>query len=249
LLDFLHKTLDNTYEVYFQPYLNGDNPDIIILREGSGAMIIEVKDWDLGSYRLSPNGNWELKNVTGPLGGHQVVKSPLAQVLAYKQNLYNLHIENLLERKIKNPKHWGIVSCAVYFHKANKQDIDAFLKGDNKDEKHLKHLSYFDVLGHDSLTVDNFQKVLSKRWMNKKSYFFDEALCESFRRYLKPPLHSIEQGIPIRYNTDQMKVIESFAGRQQKVKGVAGSGKTFALAKRAVNAHKRHGGRVLRTCS
>lgn len=41
LLHFLNSALDDTYEVYFQPFLNGDNPDIIILRENSGVMIIE----------------------------------------------------------------------------------------------------------------------------------------------------------------------------------------------------------------
>jgi len=60
-LDFLDKALNDTYEVYFQPFLNGDNPDIIIMRENSGVMIIEVKDWDLDSYELNEKRNWVLK--------------------------------------------------------------------------------------------------------------------------------------------------------------------------------------------
>lgn len=32
LLNFLNDNLDDSYEVYFQPFLNGDLPDIIILR-------------------------------------------------------------------------------------------------------------------------------------------------------------------------------------------------------------------------
>ena len=40
-----------TFEIFFQPSLNGDKPDIAILEENFGLMIIEVKDWDLRSYR------------------------------------------------------------------------------------------------------------------------------------------------------------------------------------------------------
>lgn len=246
LLHFLNEILDDTYEVYFQPYLNGDNPDIIVIRENSGVMIIEVKDWDLESYELSPNRNWQLKNVNNPSGKKQIVKSPIQQVFEYKENLYNLHIESLLEKRIKNPKYLSIVTCAVYFHNASKNQIDKFLTDGNEDkENYLKFLSHFEILGFDSLTKDNFQKIISRRWLDKKSFLFDDELYKSFKRYLKPPTHSIEQGKTITYTDEQQRIIESKASSQQKVKGVAGSGKTYALAKRAVNAHKRHNDEVL----
>lgn len=246
LLHFLNSALDDTYEVYFQPYLNGDNPDIIILRENSGVMIIEVKDWDLESYQLSPNRHWQLKNVNNPIGKKQIVKSPIQQVFEYKENLYNLHIDTLLEKRIKNPKFLSIVTCAVYFHNASKNQIDNFQTEGNQDkESYLKFLSHFEILGFDSLTKDNFQKIISKRRLDKKSFLFDEELYKSFKRYLKPPTHSIEQGKAINYTDEQQRIIESKAGSQQKIKGVAGSGKTLALAKRAVNAHLRHKSEVL----
>ena len=245
-LYFLNSFLDDTYEVYFQPLLNGDNPDIIILRENSGVMIVEVKDWDLKSYQLSPNRHWQLKNIDNKFGDKQVVKSPIQQVFEYKVNLYNLHIETLLEKRIKNPKFLNIVTCAVYFHKASKKEIDYFLTDGNEDnESYLKFLSHFELLGYDSLINDNFKKIISKRWLDRKSYLFDEELYKSFKRYLKPPTHSIEQGKVITYTDEQIRIIESKAGSQQKIKGVAGSGKTLALAKRAVNAHLRHKGEVL----
>jgi hypothetical protein len=246
LLHFLNSTLDDTYEVYFQPYLNGDNPDIIILRENSGVMIIEVKDWDLDSYQLSPNRHWQLKNIDNKFGKKQIVKSPIQQVFEYKENLYNLHIDTLLEKRIKNPKFLSIVTCAVYFHNASKNQIDKFLTDGNQDkESYLKFLSHFEILGFDSLSKDNFQKIISKRWLERKSYLFDEELYKSFKRYLKPPTHTIEQGKAITYTDEQQRIIESKAGSQQKIKGVAGSGKTLALSKRAVNAHLRHKSEVL----
>ncbi len=49
LLAFLNNTLDDSFEVYFNPFLNGDRPDVLIMRKGYGVMIIEVKDWNLNS--------------------------------------------------------------------------------------------------------------------------------------------------------------------------------------------------------
>jgi hypothetical protein len=246
LLHFLSSTLDDTYEVFFQPYLNGDNPDIIILRENSGVMIVEVKDWDLDSYELSPNRNWQLKNINNKFGERQTVKSPIQQVFEYKENLYNLHIDTLLEKRIKNPKFLSIVTCAIYFHNASKNQIDKFLSDGNEDkESYIKFLTHFEFLGFDSLNQDYFKKIISKRWLDKKSFLFNEELYKSFKRYLKPPNHTIEQGKNIIYTDEQQRIIESKAGSQQKIKGVAGSGKTLALAKRAVNAHLRHKGEIL----
>lgn len=246
LLHFLSSAIDDTFEVYFQPYLNGDNPDIIILRENSGVMIIEVKDWDLDCYELSENRNWLLKNINNKFGNRQIVKSPIQQVFEYKENLYNLHIETLLEKRVRNPKFLSIVTCAVYFHNASKSQIDSFLTKDHEDkDSYIKFLSHFEILGFDSLTKDNFQKIISKHWLDKKSYLFDVDLYKSFKRFLKPPSHSIDQGKSIIYTDEQERIIDSIVGRQQKVKGVAGSGKTLALAKRAVNAHLRHKGEVL----
>ena len=69
LLNFLVENLDNTYEIFFQPYLNGDNPDIAIMRKGSGVLFIEVKDWDLNHYYIDEKTKWHLtKDDTPKIG-------------------------------------------------------------------------------------------------------------------------------------------------------------------------------------
>src|SRR4051812_39271633 len=60
LLTAFQRHLDDTFEVYFQPYLNGDNPDIVVVRRGHGVLIVEVKDWRLASYRIDNNRLWTL---------------------------------------------------------------------------------------------------------------------------------------------------------------------------------------------
>ena len=62
LLRFLERTLDDSFEVYFNPFLNGDRPDVVIMRRGGGVMIIEVKDWDLDLYTVDERRHWHLKH-------------------------------------------------------------------------------------------------------------------------------------------------------------------------------------------
>ena len=122
LLLFLEKMLDDSFEVYFNPYMNGDRPDILIMRKGYGVMIMEVKDWNLDLYELSDKKHWILKQ------NNSILKSPIQQALKYKDNLFELHIESLLEKKIKDIRKFNIVSCAVYFHNANENQINRLLK-------------------------------------------------------------------------------------------------------------------------
>ncbi len=233
LLNFLNNNLSDDYEIFFQPLLNGDNPDIVLLRKNSGAMIIEVKDWHLDHYRLDPYKNWELK-----IDGTKL-KSPISQVINYKNNLYELHIDTLLEKNIKNPKIFTVVTCAVFFHNANVKELEYFLKnGFQNDSKYLKFLSYIELLERDSLNEKNLKSILHSRFLDRDSKFFDDTLYSSFKRYLMPPFHYENEGIAINYMDKQKDLIDSKDG-VFKLKGIAGSGKTFVLAKRAVNAHIR----------
>lgn len=236
LIDFLVNNLDDSYEIYFQPFLNGDRPDIVLMRKNSGVMIIEVKDWHLKNYRLNQKKQWEVtKNGNDWYG----IKSPIDQALAYKQNLYDLHIENLLEKNIREPKHWAIVTCAVYFHCETEEKINHFLTANfSQDNGYLNFSLHQVILGYDSLTKQNFNKILYKNYLTRTSRYFDDQLYKSFKRHLQPPYHTKEEGKELSYTPEQQKLIKSKIG-SQKVKGAAGSGKTCVLAKRAVNALKR----------
>ena len=98
LLTFLDRVLDETYEVYFNPYLNGDRPDVLVMRRGNGVIVFEVKDWNLNNFSIDERKKWRY------IPNNSVVKSPLDQVLKYKDNLFNLHVDTLLAEKINNIK-------------------------------------------------------------------------------------------------------------------------------------------------
>jgi len=246
LLNFLLANLDDTYEIYFQPFLNGDNPDFAIMRKESGVLLIEVKDWNLQHYYVDEKTKWRL------VKDDVFIKSPLNQVESYKENLFKLHIEELFLKNVKNKNHWAIVNCAVYFHNATEQQLTNFLLSnfqidtkENNYSYYRKFVSYFGLLGNNSLNKSRFDALLSKFWLNRRSNYFDKILYDSFYRYLKAPVHQIEEGVNISYTKEQQELIRSEVRPRRKIKGVAGSGKTLVLAKRAVNAHIRTGGKVL----
>lgn len=232
LLQFLRKSLDDTYEIFFQPFINGDNPDIAILRKGSGLLIIEVKDWNLDHYFYNNYTSFGLKK------DNTLVLSPFKQAEKYKDNLFNLHSLELFEKKIANKKNMAVIQCAVYFHNANYKEIIDFcgLKSE---------FNYMGIMGKDSLNEPSFKRLLTKTWLNRESSFFGEDLYYNIKRYLKPPLHKKEEGINIIYTREQEKLLVSEIRPRRKIKGVAGSGKTLVLAKRAVNAYIRTGEIVL----
>lgn len=244
LLNFLDRFLDDSFEVYFNPFLNGDRPDVIIMRKGYGVMVIEVKDWNLENFHLNDKRKW----VYTP--NSSVVKSPIDQVLKYKNNLFDLHVPDLLQFKIRDYRNFNIVSCVVYFHCASKSYIDNMLiapfKDDNKYQTFLKY--NIDLLGYDSLNKNDFYSLLKRRYLIAEcsSKFFTEKLYDNFKRLLSPPLHLRSQGVPYSYSDKQKEIIygkyengKFKVQLEQRIRGVFGSGKTTVLAARAVQAYKR----------
>ncbi len=218
------KDLSDDYEVYFQPFINGHNPDIIVVRKNYGALIIEVKDWRLEDYKIDEEDNWVLHKK------EVLIKSPVKQVEAYKNDLYNLSIPSLLGKKIKDKGYYGIVQTAVYFH------------NENSIKKHGVITDKFcPVYGKNNFTIQKLEKHSLRKHQNK---LFNDELYKEFQRVLKPSFHTLEQAQSVNLSKKQKQLVKS-GDKQQKIRGVAGSGKTLVLAQRAVNSHIRHDGKVL----
>ncbi len=237
LLEFLADVLDDSFEVYFNPFLNGDRPDVVILRKGGGVLIIEVKDWHLDHYRIDAQRRWRTRHLP------EYVRSPLEQVLHYKKNLYELHIEGLLEKKIRNFRYNSLVQCAVYFHCETRDRLQALLvKPFAQDTAFQKQLRYhLHLIGKDDLTPACFTGLLRQTNLifdSGGSRYFTDDLYESFRRHLYPIGATLKKKAYLTYTKEQQKFIHSQPG-QVLVKGVAGSGKTTVLAARAVSAYQR----------
>lgn len=236
LLNYLADNLSDEIEIYYEPFLNGDRPDIVLMQQHCGVTIVEVKDWDLNSYYLDNVGNWYLQNEK-----HMLKKSPFKQVFQYKDNMFNLHINGLLEKKILNKKFYGRINAFVYFHNASQPQIKQFyesLIANNNPYQTNKLLKQRDFY---TKTKETIQSIILPK---KNETLFPDSIYKEFHRYLQPPFHTAEQGKDIHYTKKQQELSIS-KSLHQKIKGVAGSGKTLILAKRAVNAYKRNNENVL----
>ena len=261
LLEYLSVHLKDDYEVYFQPYFNGLRPDVVIIKKGWGVIIIEVKDWNLAAYTVDESNKWKLRRNNTPL------MSPHQQVFSYKKSLFDLHVQELAQARARNYHVFNIIKPFVYFHGASKHEIDDIfaaaeyaistgrdsLNEERASEKisfneYEKRRDYLErKKGHiyRDRGITLHQKSLSKvRDALSSSKVFTTEMYMNFKRHLQPPLHTKDQGKLIKYGRKQERLTESAPGFS-KIKGVAGSGKTTVLAKRAVNAHFRHGHRVL----
>jgi hypothetical protein len=221
--------LSDEYEIYFQPYINGYNPDIVTIRKNYGVLIIEVKDWNLAHYSIEQNDKWYY------IGKKKInIKSPIKQVKAYKNDLYNLSIPSMLNKKIKDKKSYGIVQTAVYFHNETSKSLQY---------NNIQFDEYCPIFGNDNFTINNIlqHKQIIRKFKN--NLFTDDIYFE-FQRILKPSFHTIEQAQFVKLDSQQQK-LSVYRNKHQKIRGVAGSGKTLVLAQRAVNAHIRHKNEVL----
>lgn len=241
LLRFLVDNYDDQYEVYFQPFLNGDMPDIVLMRRGGGVMIFEVKDWDLTNYKIDEQGKWHV------VANHATnYENPFNQVMRYKENLYNLHVDELASLRLKDYKYWFVVNCAVYFHCHTEADAKARTQGSDPTDKYKRWLEKnITILGKDSLKKEKLAPILWEKRISGRSYYFTDALYENFHRIFQPSIHTLEMGEEIHLDNIQAELATSVAGQRKRIKGVAGSGKTLVLAHRAVDAVKKKHEKVL----
>lgn len=266
LINHLKEHLDETYEVFFNPYLDGDRPDLIILKEHGSAFIIEVKDWDLKNYKVKESNKWEVFD-----GSKSSSKaSPQSQAFRYKKNLYDLHLPVVGLARLTNPNLFNLVHCFVYFHNSNKSMIESlYLPAEEKQkedrsklnldfkenkidfdsyEKAGKHLDRKKLnLQRDknmSFGSDKLDHLLKKIKQNPEHELFDENVYRDFKRRLNPPEHTLKQGVPIKFDNKQLLLTKSESVKK-KIKGVAGCGKTSILSQRAINAYQRHNSTVL----
>jgi hypothetical protein len=266
LIIYLKDKLDDTYEVFFNPYLDGDRPDIIILKEHCSAFIIEVKDWNLRNYRVTENNKWDFFD--GSKSSRKA--SPHSQVFRYKKNLYDLHLPVVGLARLTNQNFYNLVHCFVYFHNADKSAIDSlyFPAEEKKKEEQSKLDQSFKTnkTGFDSYEKtrnyldrqrrnlqrdkgisfgnDRLDLLVKKIKQNSKHILFDENVYRDFKRRLSPCDHTLNQGIPIDFDEKQLSLTKSKNGKE-KIKGVAGCGKTSILSQRAINAYQRHNSTVL----
>ncbi|QIX62721.1 ATP-binding domain-containing protein [Hymenobacter sp. BT18] len=225
--------------IFAQPYFNGTRPDVVILNPSIGMMIFEVKDWELSNYAWC-EGNFCVDTAHG----YQRIKSPIKQVRHYREKLISQLVPAIgeqidREQDKENQPSFGLIKTAVYFHKSTTATAQSLFgpkkrKGQTDQQFVSEKVNYFKyepVFGFDSLRAGLLEDIVPDVY-RKGSYFWQPKWNEEILFWMRPPHHSIEQGTPLSLRGNQFKVAEPRSGHH-RVRGVAGSGKTQALAYRA----------------
>lgn len=253
LIKKLSEELGDDYKVYYQPFLDGDRPDVIVLKKNLGILIIEVKDWNLGNYNIrieqNKRNNYKKKLVFRLKKNNAVVGNPFEQVNRYKSDFYGPYIEGLFMDLTRDSSIYrNLVRTAVYFH--NEKDIS--IKRFDEFAKNIDNVKYTKTWGKDSNIIEDIEYLFSynfykNRKVEKTENF--EKLAKlynnEFERLLQPAFHEIDKGEYVKFIKKQEALAKSKENEQKKIKGVAGSGKTLLLAHRAVSAAKRTDNTVL----
>lgn len=234
LAKYFDTYLPEVWEVYVQPYLNGDRPDIVLLNPYIGMMVYEVKDWNLNLYKSEKNQSLNKQNkkityyksfVRDKDGNSQPIVNPIKQVERYRNNLLR-YIPEIADSIDANQKKLGVFRMGIYFHNSTTQQAKNFIP--NYREKSCV------LIGQELLSSEYIPRLVPD--INReKSFFMKTAWADSIRFWLKPPFHSIEQGQKIILSDEQKRHINPSPKQHQRLRGVAGSGKTLVIAQRAAN--------------
>ena len=225
--------------LYINPVVNEVKVDFIIVRPNKGILLVNVFEKDLADCILTEDKK-ELIVSGGDMGEKRVtLQSPIDHITLC-QNSIKDGIEELLMSTIEDNRNFRLIKKAVVFALNSIDEVKDFFETEND------QISYTSLFGKEfiydkSISQDLYKKVS----LINNARDFNDAVKRKIAKILSPSWHSYQEGrIGVEPKGAQRQLVIS-RSTQQKISGVAGSGKTYVLAVRAINAMKRTGGNVL----
>lgn len=228
----LMNILSPTDLIYISPDINGCSPDFVIIRPNVGIMVISIFEENIAECRMN-----EETNLIDIFSNDE--KRSIQNPYYSLENYQNLIIENTKEftdAVIDNNRNLGLVKRVLICTKCSQRQAKDLL-GEWK---------YVSLYGNEFIIEDNTSRTFFRdEKFHYNNPIFDDVVLQKIKEDLSPRWHSYREGIELSLSTIQKNLAKSVEGSQQKISGVAGSGKTQVLATRAVNAQIRTGGNIL----
>lgn len=234
VLNWFNSQLDDSYDVFFQPYLNGDRPDIVVAKRNCGCLVIEVKDWNLSLYEYHSREKLRL------IPEDVLRKSPIIQVEKYKTNLFKIHSFELALKYAIDIKSFGLVRTAIFFFKASTQQARKVSFGSSNISENDPFVFGIDCIQHPQGLLD----LLNYSHLNRYSSFFSQINYDKFIMDFKPPISNPDIQSTPNLDKHQLKILNG-GTKRRKIKGIAGCGKTYLMAHQAVKYFKETNVKVL----
>lgn len=247
VLEFFLTQLEERWEIYIQPFLNGLRPDFVLLHPHVGVAVFEVKDWLLARYpskwESGADGRpvWWRKN---PQGKWYKQVDPVAKARLYSTEVLELFCPRL-GQQFKYTNYAPVVTTGVIFACEQRIHVNKVL-APTLEYHGINGIGerYVPVIGSDDLESGDLGRVFPEATRHYSKYM-KESLAEDLRHWLIEPDHSRTQREPLVLDKRQMKLATTRTPSGfRRIKGAAGSGKSQVLAARAARLAK-EGKRVL----
>lgn len=235
------KFMKKECSIFYKPQGLSSNPDIVILHEQSGAFFVHFHHNSLDGV------TFEEKNPSKKDSGILVYNtnpevmydSPIQSIRDSKNKFYEDELSNFLSKnQIKGV--FGFVKTSVFFLNSTENQInETFDFAETTKVGGLIARDYFVRLwGVDT----DIKRYLYGTFAQPLADFTQDFYNEMFKilNLCYPDTSNITSPQEMLIlNKKQSALSESTSGKQQKVRGVAGCGKTTVLTRRAVNAYLR----------
>ena len=224
--------------IYIDPVINEVAVDFIIVRPNRGLLLLNVFEENLDNCQLSKDGK-EISVIDGNGVATKTYQSPIELINVCQTSIKD-GIEELLMSTIESTRNFGLIKKVVVFTANDNNKVRDFF-GISSEQ-----INYTYLFGNEFISKKNVsQELYTQIGLINTSSYFDDVVKRKIAKILSPSWHSYQEGkTGIEPKGAQRELVIS-RSTQQKISGVAGSGKTHVLAARAVNAMKRTGGDVL----
>ena len=218
--------------MYIDAAVNEVAVDFIIVRPNKGILLLNIFEENLNECTLSEDKK-EI-NVHG-----QLYQSPIALINLCQLSIKD-GIEELLMSTIEDNRNFSLIKKAVVFSENSIDEIKKFFEYQNN------VFNFTFIFGKEIIeNRDISQNLYTTIGFLYNNNAFDDVVRRKLARMISPSWHSYQEGRIDMQPIGAQKRLSESSITQQKISGVAGSGKTQVLAFRAVNAMKRTGGDVL----
>lgn len=217
--------------LYYSPNINGDKVDVAILKPNGGIYLIKVFDYDITQCCIDDTGIFQKDD-------KEKIVSPLLFLRRIKDNLISLYIKITSERRLDQKYYKSTITTIGLFPQNSTRQVNEFF------DKHKIPYDKEIIWGNEILTSDITSYLKQILFFNSNRWFTSDIKNE-FIKIISPGWHSYKEGEQKTLTKVQRDLTISTPNTKQKIKGIAGSGKTEVLARRAVNAQIRTGDTIL----
>ena len=238
VLDYFLDQLPPSWEIYLQPHLNGLRPDFVLLHPQRGIAVYEVKDWNLDSmeYFVDVRGNRPpiLKARLGNKTFSIEDKNPVTKIDLYKAEIYTLYCPRLASKT-----GFGAIVSGIIFPFSSEERLKTLLAPLRHYYGQDKYPNLYPLIGRNTLR-DQREWVLKKHVLpsaHRDDERINEEIASDLRHWLVEPDSTVEQRRPLidELSDKQRNIVLTRSEKTgfRRVRGPAGSGKSFVLAGRA----------------